>query len=61
MITRGSKFFYGAAVVGWFTAVVYGFVTGAADHSGTLAVFSQGDVVNSLVGPLSFGWKGWVG
>jgi hypothetical protein len=61
MITRGSKFFYGAAVVGWFTAVVYGFVTGAADHSGTLAVFSQGDVVNSIVGPLTFGWKGWVG
>lgn len=61
MITRGSKFFYGAAVVGWFTAIVYGFVTGAADHSGTLAVFSQGDVVNSVVGPLTFGWKGWVG
>ena len=24
-------------------------------------MFSNGDVVNSIVGPLSFGWKGWVG
>jgi hypothetical protein len=61
MITRGSKFFYGAAVVGFLTAVFYGFVTGASDHSGVIGVFSYGDIVNSIVGPLTFGWKGWVG
>jgi hypothetical protein len=61
MITRGSKFFYGAAVVGFLTAVFYGFVTGASDHSGVIGVFSDGDIVNSIVGPLTFGWKGWVG
>jgi len=61
MITRGSKFFYGAAGVAFLTAVFYGFVTGASDHSGVLGVFSDGDVVNSIVGPLTFGWKGWVG
>lgn len=61
MITRGSKFFYGAAITAFFAAVFYGFLTGASDHSGVVGVFSDGDVVNSLVGPLTFGWKGWVG
>jgi len=61
MITRGSKFFYAAAVVGFLTAILYGFLTGAAAHSGVVGVFQDGDVVNSLVGPLTFGWKGWVG
>ncbi len=61
MITRGSKFFYAAAVVGFAAAVVYGFLSGAAEHSGVIGVFQDGDVVNSIVGPLTFGWKGWVG
>src|SRR5689334_19736230 len=61
MITRGSKFFYAAAVVGFAAAVVYGFLSGAAEHSGVIGVFQEGDVVNSIVGPLTFGWKGWVG
>ena len=55
MITRGSKFFYAAAVVGFVTAIVYGFLTGAAAHSGVIGVFQDGDVVNSIVGPLTFG------
>ncbi len=61
MITRGSKYFFAAAAVGYLTALIYGFVTGAAAHGGVLDVFSNGDIVNSVVGPLSFGWKGWVG
>lgn len=61
MITRGSKFFYGAAATAFFAAVLYGFLTGASDHAGVLGVFSKGAVVNSIVGPLTFGWKGWVG
>lgn len=61
MITRGSKFFYAAAIVGFVSAIVYGFLSGAAAHSGVIGVFSDGDVVNSIVGPLTFGWKGWVG
>ncbi len=61
MITRGSKFFYGAAAVAYFTALVYGFITGAAAHGGVLDVFSNGDLVDSIIGPISFGWKGWVG
>ncbi len=61
MITRGSKYFFGAAAVGYLTALIYGFVTGAAAHGGVLDVFSNGDVVNSILGPISFGWKGWVG
>lgn len=61
MITRGSKYFYGAAVVGVITALVYGFITGASANGGVLNVFDEGNLVNSVVGPLSFGWKGWVG
>lgn len=61
MITRGSKYFFAAAAVGYLTALVYGFVTGAAAHGGVLDVFSNGDIVNTVVGPISFGWKGWVG
>lgn len=61
MITRGSKFFYAAAVIGFVAAIVYGFITGAAAHAGVLAVFDKGGVVDSIIGPLTFGWKGWVG
>lgn len=61
MITRGSKFFFAAAAVGVLCAVFYGFLTGASGHGGVLTVFREGDVVNSIVGPLTFGWKGWIG
>ena len=61
MITRGSKYFFGAAALGYVAALFYGFLTGAAAHGGVLEVFSNGGLVNSIVGPLSFGWKGWVG
>ena len=61
MITRGSKYFYGAAALFYLTALVYGFVSGASAHGGVLAVFSDGDLVNSIIGPITFGWKGWVG
>ena len=61
MITRGSKFFYGAAAFLYLTALVYGFVSGASAHGGVLAVFSDGALVDSIIGPISFGWKGWVG
>ena len=61
MITRGSKFFFGAAAFLYLTALVYGFVTGASAHGGVLSVFSDGALVDSIIGPISFGWKGWVG
>ncbi|MCP4435289.1 MAG: hypothetical protein GY812_07320 [Actinomycetia bacterium] len=61
MITRGSKFFYTAAAVGYLSALVYGFLTGASDQGGVTQVFSDGGIVDSIIGPLSFGWKGWVG
>lgn len=61
MITRGSKFFYAAAAVGFGAALLYGFLTGASDHGGVFAVFTDGSVVKSVLGPISFGWKGWVG
>jgi len=61
MITRGSKYFYGAAAFAFVTALIYGFVTGASAHGGVSDVFANGALVDSLIGPISFGWKGWVG
>lgn len=61
MITRGSKFFFGAAAVTLASALLYGFLTGASANGGVISVFSDGGLVNSIVGPLTFGWKGWVG
>jgi hypothetical protein len=61
MITRGSKFFYGGAVVAYLTALFYGFLTAASAAGGVAAVFTDGGVVEAIVGPLSFGWKGGVG
>ena len=61
MITRGSKFFYAAALVGFLSALFYGFLTGASDQGGVVVVFREGAIVDSIIGPLTLGWKGWVG
>ncbi|KLR60969.1 hypothetical protein IMCC26207_109484 [Actinobacteria bacterium IMCC26207] len=61
MITRGSKYFYGAAAVGLLMAFAYGMITGANNNGGLSEVLSSGGLVNSIVGPLTFGYKGWVG
>lgn len=61
MITRGSKYFYGAAAVAFVTALVYGFITGATAQGGVVAVFNDGGVIDAVIGPISFGWKGVVG
>lgn len=61
MITRGSKFFIGGAVFAYLCALFYGFVTEASTNGGVLSVFSEGGVVDAVVGPLSLGWKGGVG
>lgn len=62
MITRGSKFFYGAAAFGLVAALVYGIITSAAAHGGIVAVVTgAGGIVDSVLGPLTLGWKGGVG
>ncbi len=62
MITRGSRYFFAAAVVGYLTALFYGFITGAADQGGVITVITGGGgIVEAIVGPITFGWKGGVG
>jgi hypothetical protein len=61
LITRGSKFFYGAAVVAYLSALVYGFLTAASASGGVIAALSDGGLVEAIIGPVSFGWKGSVG
>lgn len=61
MITRGSKFFYGAAAVGFVSAVLYGFLTASSSAGGVVVVFDEGGIVNAVIGPITLGWKGAVG
>lgn len=62
MITRGSKYFYGAAAFGLVAAILYGIITSAAAHGGIVAVVTgAGGIVDSVLGPLTLGWKGGVG
>ncbi len=61
MITRGSKYFFGAAVVGYLTALLYGIITSAATRGGFPEVITEGGIVEAVVGPISFGWMGGVG
>jgi hypothetical protein len=62
MITRGSKFFYGAAAFGLLSALLYGFLTETGAHGGVIGVLSgDGGVVEAIIGPISLGWKGGVG
>ncbi|MFM7069745.1 MAG: hypothetical protein ACKOYM_09840 [Actinomycetes bacterium] len=62
MITRGSKYFYGAAAFGLIAAILYGIVTAAASRGGIVAVVSgAGGIVDVIVGPITLGWKGGVG
>jgi hypothetical protein len=62
MITRGSKFFYGAGAFGLLSALLYGFLTEGAGQGGVIAVVSgDGGVVEAILGPLTLGWKGGVG
>ena len=62
MITRGSKYFYGAATFGFLAAVLYGIVTSAADQGGIILVMTGGGgIVDSVLGPITMGWKGGVG
>jgi hypothetical protein len=61
MITRGSKFFYAGAAFAYLSALFYGFLTSASASGGVRAVFTDGGIVDAVVGPLSLGWKGGVG
>ncbi len=59
MITRGSKFFFGAAAVGYLSALLYGFITGASDRRwGHRRVRQEGPIVDSFLGPITLGLEG---
>ncbi len=61
MITRGSKLFFSAALIGLISGLFYGFVTAASATGGVFATLSSGGVVEAVVGPITFGWKGSIG
>ena len=58
MVSTGSKFFFGMAVVGLVSAIVYGILTTA---TGAAATLSGNGVIDAIVGPLTLGYKGGVG
>lgn len=62
MVTRGSKYFIGAGFAALLIALLYGFLTETASQSGVIGVASgDGGIIDAVIGPLSFGWKGGVG
>jgi hypothetical protein len=50
MFKTGSKFLYGLAAFGWLAAIAYAMATGEQELG-----------MDSLLGPLTFGYKGYVG
>jgi hypothetical protein len=50
MFKTGSKFLYGLAAFGWVAAIAYAMATGEQELG-----------MDSLLGPLTFGYKGYVG
>lgn len=61
MITTGSRFFYGMALVGWIAALTYGIITNGIDHGGVINNLTGDGAVDALLGPLTLGYKGGVG
>src|SRR5690349_16916554 len=54
MFKTGSKFLYGVAAFGFVAAIVYSIATSAGSLTGD-------DVVDTILGPLTLGYKGGVG
>lgn len=61
MITTGSRFFYGMALVGWVAALTYGIITNGIDQGGVINNLTGDGAVDTLLGPLTLGYKGGVG
>ena len=61
MVTTGSKYFFGLAVVGFFTAIAYGVIMNGTMHGGVVHVLGGPGAVDALLGPLTLGYKGGVG
>lgn len=61
MLTRASKVFLGLGFAAFFAGVVYGIITSAAFGGGTVDTLTGDGAVDSLLGPLTFGYKGGVG
>lgn len=62
MITRGSRLFFGMAIVSYLSAIVYGIVTnGLLSGTGVIASLSGDGAVDTVLGPITFGYKGGVG
>ena len=60
MMTTGSKIYFKVAGAVWALAVVYGYVTETVSV-GIWKGLSGDGVISSVLGPLTFGYKGGVG
>ncbi|NLA35796.1 MAG: hypothetical protein GX868_08915 [Actinobacteria bacterium] len=61
MFTRGSKVFLGLGFAALVAAVIYGIVTNGNATGGTVETLTGDGVMNALLGPITFGYKGGVG
>lgn len=60
MLTRGSRFYFAAALLTYLTAVLYGMLTQTFGVGVPDLLLGDG-AVNAFLGPLTFGYKGGVG
>ena len=61
MFTRGSRLFFGLALAGYLSALVYGVITNGIDHGGVWHVLTGDGAMSALLGPITLGYKGGVG
>ncbi len=61
MITRASRVFFALGFAAYFAAILYGVITNGINSDGVVDTLTGDGVVNALVGPISFGYKGGVG
>lgn len=60
MLTRGSRFYFAASLTTYVVGVLYGVLTQTFDVGVKNLLLGDG-VVNAVLGPLTFGYKGGVG
>ena len=61
MFSKGSRLFLGLGVAAYLAAILYGIVSNAALHGGVVATLTGNGVIDTVLGPLTMGYKGGVG
>ncbi|MEZ5321493.1 MAG: hypothetical protein R2698_05380 [Microthrixaceae bacterium] len=61
MFTRGSRLYLGLGFGAYLSALLYGIITNGVGSGGVVHTLTHDGAVDSVLGPLTFGYKGGVG